>query len=169
MVDRARRAAADGPRCIIAAAGARADPVSLPVVRPGARRSRARGPSGLALAALAGAAHADGLALTYQRCDGNRTIAGAGPGRGARAIDVSLPANAAWVVAAPVEDGARWLVALEDGRVARVRVDAAGGVGPARLGPTTPQGTAFPQARRRRRSLPAVISRSSRRASGQAG
>ena len=122
-----------GRHPIIAPGAAPADPGATTVGRGRAPRAAPTSWVVLAATTLAGPACAEHLALTYQRCDGNRVLAGAGPGGAARAVDVELPGPAAWVLAANAGGGARWLVVLEDGRIARVHVDADGGVGPARL------------------------------------
>jgi hypothetical protein len=85
------------------------------------------------LALTAAGASAGTVVLTHQRLDGNRVLAGRGPGADARVVDVALPGPPAWVLAAASGTGTTWLVALEDGRVARIEVDARGAVGRARL------------------------------------
>ena len=54
---------------------------------------------------------------THQKPNGNRLLEGQGDFPNARSIDIELAGTPQWPVAAPLESGSIWVVALEDGAV----------------------------------------------------
>jgi len=57
------------------------------------------------------------IAYTYQQPDGNRLLPGQGRMPGVEPVDLQLAGKPRWLVAAPVDGGSVWVVALDDGRV----------------------------------------------------
>lgn len=80
--------------------------------------------------------------VTFQQGDGNRVAGGRGQLPATPPRDVALDGVPAWVLAAPVGDGAAWAVVLADGRTQAWQVDGEGirpiPVTPATLDPAFP-------------------------------
>ena len=56
------------------------------------------------------------ISRTYHRADGNRVVTGRGNLPALTSIDIPLSGKPTWVTAVPYEDGALWVVTLDDGR-----------------------------------------------------
>jgi hypothetical protein len=56
------------------------------------------------------------ISRTYHRADGNRVVAGSGNFPALTSLDIPLSGKPTWVTAVPYEDGALWVVTLDDGR-----------------------------------------------------
>lgn len=80
--------------------------------------------------------------MTQQRADGNRVAAGRGSLRALAPLDIPLAGTPTWVVAAPLDEGALWVVALADGAVQAFTVqdgaDTPASITPASLPPGAP-------------------------------
>jgi hypothetical protein len=62
------------------------------------------------------------IAVTHQRLDGNRLVSGSGA-MPAEPFDIPLSGKPIWVVAAPIQAGSIWVVALEDGQVQALQIE----------------------------------------------
>lgn len=62
------------------------------------------------------------IALTHQRLDGNRLVFGSGV-MPTEPLDIPLSGKPIWVVAAPVQAGSVWVIALDDGQVQAFHIE----------------------------------------------
>jgi len=62
------------------------------------------------------------VAMTNQRADGNRVVAGQGRLPESAPQDIVLAGRPAWLTAAPLTDGSVWVAVLDDGRVQAFRL-----------------------------------------------